>query len=132
MATRNKPLLRIGVANAQRAIREFHEAGVQIVAGTDSPIFPYGMALIVELANYQAAGLSPAETLRTATSGAADAMGAGNDLGAIENGRLADLVIVDGDPLNDVSDLLNVTAVIKNGRHYALDELLTAPQHLID
>ena len=124
MAGRNPQLLALGVANARQAIFDLHQAGAQIVAGTDSPIFPYGLALIVELANYRAAGLSPFDTLATATSGAAQAMGAAGDLGVIKAGALADMVIVDGDPLADVTDLLNVRAVISNGRYYRLDDLL--------
>jgi imidazolonepropionase-like amidohydrolase len=124
MAGRNPQLLAQGVANAQRAIFDLHQAGAQIVAGTDSPIFPYGLALIVELANYRAAGLSPFDTLLTATAGAALAMGAEGDLGVVKAGALADMVIVDGDPLADVTDLLNVKAVISNGRYFRLDDLL--------
>ena len=124
MAGRNAALLDQGVTNAQRAIFDLHQAGAQIVAGTDSPIFPYGLALIVELANYRAAGLSPFDTLLTATAGAAQAVGAAGDLGVIEAGALADMVIVDGDPLADVTDLMNVSAVISNGRYYSLDDLL--------
>jgi imidazolonepropionase-like amidohydrolase len=124
MAGRNAQLLDQGVTNARQAIFDLHQAGAQIVAGTDSPIFPYGLALIVELANYRAAGLSPFDTLRTATAGAAQAMGAAGDLGVIEAGALADMVIIDGDPLADVTDLMNVNAVISNGRYYSLDDLL--------
>ena len=124
MVSRNAPLLERGVANARQAVFDLHQAGAQIVASTDSPIFPYGLALIVELANYRAAGLSPLETLRTATSGAAQAMGAEGDLGVIKVGALADMVIVDGDPLATITDLMNVSAVISNGRYYSLDDLL--------
>ena len=45
-------------------------------------------------------------------------------LGFTRKGRLADLVIVDGDPLSDVSDLFNVTGVMRNGNYYTLEELL--------
>ena len=51
-------------------------------------------------------------------------MGAEGDLGVVKAGARADLVIVDGDPLADVTDLLNVSAVISNGRYYRLDDLL--------
>ena len=78
---------------------------MRIVAGTDSPIFPYGLALIIELNNYAAAGLRPHEALQTATSVAAEVMGAANEIGSIRAGMLADLIIVDGDPLADLTDL---------------------------
>lgn len=121
---KNRSLLTYGHDNALSSIARLHEQGAQIVAGTDSPIFPYGLSLIVELINYQEAGLAPWEVLETATSGAAEAVGAEKDVGSIRAGRLADLVIVDGDPLNDVGDLLNVTGVMRNGNYYSLDELL--------
>jgi imidazolonepropionase-like amidohydrolase len=124
MMGKNEPLLEYGHTNALKSIAEMHEAGVQIVAGTDSPIFPYGMALIVELINYQAAGLAPWEVLETTTSGAAEAMGVADIVGSIRKDRVADLVIVDGNPLSDVSDLFNVTGVMRNGNYYALDDLL--------
>jgi len=97
------------------------------VAGTDSPIFPYGLALIIELQNYVDAGLSPAAALRTATTNAAQAMGAIAEVGRIEAGMLADLVIVDGDPLTRITDLINVQGVILNGRYRSLDQLLQGP-----
>jgi imidazolonepropionase-like amidohydrolase len=67
-----------------------------VIAGTDSPIIPYGLSLLMEIEHYVRGGLSPAEALRTATAVPADAMGLGADLGTIERGKLADLVIVDG------------------------------------
>lgn len=124
MMGKNEQLLAYGYNNALASIAEMHDADVRIVAGTDSPIFPYGMALIVELTNYQAAGLAPWEVLETATSSAAEAMGVADQIGSIRKGRLADLVIVDGDPLSDVSDLFNVTGVMRNGNYYTLEELL--------
>jgi hypothetical protein len=124
---RRAPLLREGVTNARREVRELHEAGARIVAGTDAPIFPYGLSLIAELANYTAAGLTPVDALRTATAQSATALGLGEDLGSIGTGRLADLVIVAGDPLRQVADLLNVTGVMRNGRYFTLDELLQPP-----
>jgi hypothetical protein len=127
LVARKDALLRTGVANARRTIRDLHAGGARIVAGTDAPIFPYGVSLIAELANYTAAGLSPAESLRTATSQAAEALGMSSALGAIADGRLADLVIVNGDPLRDVTDLLNVSGVMRNGRYFTLEDLVAAP-----
>ncbi len=124
MMGRNKSLLAYGHNNALQNIARLHEKGAQIIAGTDSPIFPYGLALIIELINYQEAGLASWKVLETATSKAAAAIGAEKEVGSIRTGRLADLVIVDGDPLNDIRDLLNVTGVMRNGNYYSLDELL--------
>ena len=121
---RNESLLRFGLKNAEEAVKTLHDAGVRIVAGTDSPIFPYGLTLIIELNNYVNAGLEPHEALRSATSTAAREIGAQNEIGGIREGLLADLIIIDGDPLADMTDLFRLTDVIINGRHIALRELL--------
>jgi imidazolonepropionase-like amidohydrolase len=124
MVSRKIELVREGLGNAGQTINALNDAGATIVAGTDSPIFPYGLSLIIELQNYVDAGLSPAAALRTATINAADAMGAGEQVGRIQSGMLADMVIVNGDPLNDISDLLYVQGVMLNGRYHTLAELL--------
>ena len=121
-------LIREGLENAEAAIAELHAGGATIVAGTDSPIFPYGLALIIELESYVNAGLTTADTLRTATSDAAREMGAENTVGVIAPGALADLVLVDGDPLNRIDDLLNVSGVLKNGEYFSQQQLLAAPR----
>ena len=126
---KNESLLRYGLANAHEAIRTLHDSGVRVIAGTDSPIFPYGLTLIIELNNYVAAGLETHEVLQTATSVAAEAMGAANEIGSIRAGLLADLIIVDGDPLADMTELFNLTDVMINGRHYPLEELLCCAEN---
>jgi hypothetical protein len=124
LVSRKIGLVRTGLGNAGDTIAVVNDSGAKIIAGTDSPIFPYGLALVIELQNYVDAGLTPAAALRTATSNAADAMGAGAEVGRIRPGLLADLLIVAGDPLNDVSDLLNVQGVMLNGRYQLLEALL--------
>jgi len=99
------------------------KGGGRVTAGTDAPINPYGLSLLMELENYVAGGLTPLEVLRTATTVPADAMGVGDTLGSIEAGKLADLVIVDGNPLANIKDLRRVKRVMKDGRLYDLDSL---------
>jgi len=70
------------------------------------------------------AGLPPLEVLRAATVGGAIAMGMENELGAIRPGKLADLVILDADPLADVANLERIDRVMKDGRLYVPAELL--------
>jgi Tol biopolymer transport system component len=128
LVSRKIDLVRTGLANAGSTLRQLDAGGVNIVAGTDAPIFPYGLALIIELQNYVDAGLSNGAALRTATSNAASAMGAGDEVGRLAASLRADLVIVDGDPLARITDLLQVEGVMLNGRYRQLDEILLAPE----
>ena len=105
-------------------VRRIVKGGGIVIAGTDSPIFPYALAYHTELEIFQQAGLTPFEVLQTATVRAAEALGEGNNLGSIEAGKLADLVIVSDDPLVDVKNARKVKIVIKNGEVHSLDALL--------
>jgi Tol biopolymer transport system component len=117
---------RAGVSadNNGALLRELTAAGALVVSGTDAPFVPYGAGLHAELRLYARAGLSPAEVLRTATVNAARAAGVDHDIGTLKPGMIADLVIVDGDPLADIGDADNVFMTIKNGRGYLLETLL--------
>jgi Tol biopolymer transport system component/imidazolonepropionase-like amidohydrolase len=105
-------------------LKAFAAAGVKIVAGTDSPIVPYGLGLHVELEAYVHAGMTPFQALQTATVNAAQALGLGDDLGTIEVGRVADLAFIGGDPLLDIRNTRDVKRVMKGGRVYTVAELL--------
>jgi hypothetical protein len=110
-----------------RLVLEVARAGGRIVAGTDAPIIPYGLSLHTELEHYVDAGLTPFQALQTATTAAAHALGAADDLGTVEAGRLADLVIVDGNPLADIRHARRVRRVIKDGEPFELEALLRRP-----
>ena len=110
--------------NVIRMVADVHEKGGLVVAGTDAPIIPQGFGLHVELENYQDAGLTPVEVLRTATINNARALNAQEDLGSIEVGKLADLVIVEDNPLLDIRNARKTRSVIKNGEVYELDRLI--------
>lgn len=85
------------------------------------------MSLHTELQVFVDAGLTPYQALRSATLWAAETVGVSSDLGSIEPGKLADLVIVNGDPLTNIRDALNVEQVIRNGEVLPIDRLLTRP-----
>lgn len=103
-------------------IEALHEAGVVIVAGTDMAV--PGHSLYRELELYvEGAGFTPLEALRTATSDAAAAMGLKDESGTIEVGKRADLIVLDEDPLADISNIRSVRTVISGGRIYDSAEM---------
>jgi len=96
-------------------LKRLADAGARFVAGTDSPFIPHAEVLHTEIEHYVQAGLTPARALRSATSDAAEALGAGDQLGRVAVGYMADLVIVSGDPLQNIRDTRNVETVLKAG-----------------
>lgn len=102
--------------DAQKAtLLKIVNGGGRIVAGTDSPFVSFADSLHRELEIYVEAGLSTSQALRSATGDAADALGAGNQLGKIARGYLADLVILDGNAIEDITRVRAINTVIKNG-----------------
>ncbi len=111
-------------------VNAMHQAGVQFLAGTDTPpgvyVFP-GFSLHEELQRFVAAGFTPMEALQTATLNPARFLGMDDRLGTVEKGKLADLVLLDANPLEDIRNTQKVAAVIVNGRYLSrgdLDKLL--------
>jgi hypothetical protein len=102
-------------------IGQLYRAGVPLVAGTDE--YVVGLALHSELALYVQAGLTPSQALQVATLNGAKYTGTLHDRGSITPGKLADLVLVDGDPTTNIADLRRVALVITQGK-------LIAPQRL--
>lgn len=90
------------------------DAGL-IALGTDSPHLPVAEAYHREVRLMGEAGLTPEAVIRAATRDAAAHMGLSAELGTLEAGKLADLIIVDGDPHSDITVLRNITAVVKGG-----------------
>lgn len=101
--------------------KRLHQAGVRILAGTDTPapsIFP-GSSLHVELALLVEAGLTPLEALQTATRNPAEYLDQLEILGTIQAGKLADLVLLEANPLEDITNTQKISAVIVGGKLYA-------------
>jgi len=112
------------VSPQERTILRVVRGGGRVVAGTDAPINPYGLSLLMEMESYEHAGLTPAEVLHSATTVSAEAMGVADQIGTIEPGKLADISFVDGDPLKSIRDLRQVVRVMKDGRVYSRADLL--------
>ena len=110
-------------------------AGVGLLAGTDTGVldcFP-GISLHEELELLVKAGLTPLEALQSSTRNPAQFLGRSNDQGTIEQGKLADLVLLDANPLEDIRNTRKIHAVVVNGRlllradlRVMLDEVETA------
>jgi len=114
-------------------VGDMKQAGVLFLAGTDTgnPFCFPGFSLHDELALLVIAGLTPTEALRAATINPAKFLGADQELGTIAPGKLADLVLLDANPLEDIRNTQRIAAVISNGRFYdrkALDKMLTQAQ----
>jgi Tol biopolymer transport system component len=116
--------LRGYMADLLARVGEAHRRGVKLHAGTGSPepdCFP-GQSLHWELARFVEAGLTPLEVLRMATEEAAEAVGAG-DLGTLAPGKLADIVLLNADPLQDIHNTEAIWRVIKGGWLYDPEKL---------
>ena len=124
------PLRKEYFARNLKMVADMHHAGVPFLAGTDTApaifVLP-GFSLHDELANFVEAGFTPMEALQTATSNPAKFFGTESTQGSIAKGKLADLVLLDADPLADIHNTRKIEAVIANGHLYdraALDALL--------
>ncbi|HEX7079975.1 MAG TPA: amidohydrolase family protein [Gammaproteobacteria bacterium] len=107
---------RAGAAGAmQQHLLRLIRAGGLVAVGTGAPTVPYGLGVHVEMALLADAGIAPDQVLRIATAGNALALGLDRQLGTLEPGKLADFVVVDGNPLANIADALNVVAVVKGG-----------------
>lgn len=114
-----------------QSIYELHKAGVPLLAGTQTRyevIASPGIWLHDELYYFVQAGLSPFEALKTATVNPARFMRRERDLGTIEKGKFADLILLDANPLADISNTRKINAVVVNGRYLSrafLDKMLS-------
>jgi imidazolonepropionase-like amidohydrolase len=116
-------------SNDWKLTSELHHAGIALLVGSDSLdpfVFP-GESLHKELVEMVRAGLTPAEVLQSATRGAAQFLGRERDLGTVEPGKAADLVLLDASPLENIANTQRITAVVRDGKYLDrgdLDKLL--------
>jgi imidazolonepropionase-like amidohydrolase len=124
-----QPLTDVGPPTAQSATSEkifakdlavvgaLHRAGVPIVAGTDQAVPGHSLHREIEL--YVQAGFTPMEAIQSATIVPARVMGLDKESGTIEVGKRADMILVGGNPLEDIHNLRKLESVVANGRIYA-------------
>ena len=106
--------LEISMANLRRAL----QVGVRIAMGSDAGNagMLHGATVLRELQLMNEAGMTPMQVIMASTRNGAEVTGQGQKLGTLEVGKLADIIVVDGDPLEDLSALGNVELVILNGK----------------
>jgi imidazolonepropionase-like amidohydrolase len=115
---------RAALARGLAAFRTLHDAGVPIVAGTDGGVPGYSLLRALELS--VAAGLTPLEAIQTATIVPARVMGKEREVGTIEAGKAADLLVLDADPLANIANIRTTALVVRAGRMYETRRLWRA------
>jgi adenine deaminase len=112
-----------------RNLKRIHDAGVTVAASTDAGNIGtlHASSLYDEALQMVASGLSPKEVLRTATVGGAAMMGRLHDLGTIQDGKLADLVVLERNPLEDIGAIASAKFVVKDGHVFDSATILREP-----
>ena len=113
----------------QENLRRVHAAGVSVIMGTDAgnPLTLHGPAVFAEMEAMAEAGLTPMQVLVASTRNAARAMGR-EDFGTLEPGKIADLVVLDRDPLADIRNVRSVRVVVRGGEPWSREELEYPPR----
>ena len=108
-------------------VKKIHETKIEIMAGTDCPIamLTPGLSLHEELEMLVKAGLTPLEALKTATINPAKYFNLESELGLVQEGMWADLVLLDANPIENIANTKSINAVIKNGRYLDKKQLNT-------
>ena len=101
-----------------RLVKAIADSGAKIMAGSDTPewFFGYGWTIHRELESLVAAGLTPHQALAAATRNPAEFLRASKEWGTIEKGKRADLLLLDGNPLEDIRNTSRIEAVVLGGR----------------
>ncbi len=110
----DRALLRESMEMRRSFVKAFHDAGGVVVTGSDNALAP-GLSLQEEIKALVRAGLTAEEALTAATASAATVIGAADSLGTLESGKLADFVVLEGDPLADIRNIEMISRVAKGG-----------------
>jgi imidazolonepropionase-like amidohydrolase len=106
------------LALRMKQVATMHRAGIRVLTGTDAPLrnSPPGFGLHEELSLLAQGGMTPMEVLRAATLAPAQYLGMDDSLGTIARGKLADLILLEADPLADIRNTRRIAAVVAGGR----------------
>lgn len=102
--------------NMSRFLKQFHDAGGKLLVGSSTSVMVPGRSLHREMEMMVELGLSPGEVIRMTTQGNAEFLRKEKELGTIAVGKLADLIIVKSNPLDNIKNIQQVELVIKNGK----------------
>jgi len=110
---------------AKANLKKMREAGIKLALGTDAgnPLVFFGPSVHRELELMVEAGLSPLEAISAATKNGAEILGESDKLGTVERGKFADILIVEGNPLENIQETQKIFMVIKNGEILDRDKL---------
>jgi imidazolonepropionase-like amidohydrolase len=109
----------------ERLVKFLHQGGARLLAGTDTPnafVIP-GFSLHEELQNLVDAGLTPYQALKAGTRDAAEFVGGLNEVGTISVGKRADLVLLEGNPLKNITNTTRRAGVMSRGQWYTSEGL---------
>jgi Tol biopolymer transport system component len=126
-ARRSTALSSAALAGLEATVARLIRGGGHVALGSEAPVVPYGVGVHLELAMLAAAGIPNDQVLRIATAESALALGLERQVGTLEEGKLADFVVVDGDPLTRLTDSAKIMGVAKNGLWLERAKLLAAP-----
>jgi imidazolonepropionase-like amidohydrolase len=106
----------VGFRSVARSVKRLDDAGVTINAGSHGQIF--GLAMFWEMQAMAQGGMAPYRILRTATVNGARTLGVDDQVGTLETGKLADIIVLANDPLEDIANANSVELTMINGRLY--------------
>lgn len=107
-----------------QTLKRIHDAGGQVIVGTDSPLDQVGIGMQANLREMVGYGWEPYDALRAATIAPARYLGVDQDVGTLEPGKVADLIAVEGNPLADIDTLMDIEWTMVGGESHTQEELL--------